>query len=81
MYLLDINLISETRNPRPHPQVIPADAAVFRRWGELIAGRSPHLVVDALLAATAEVHGLTMVSRNVRDFRALGIEAVDPFAP
>ena len=32
-----------------------------------------------MIAATAEVHGLTVVTGNVRDFRQLGIEVLDPF--
>jgi hypothetical protein len=37
------------------------------------------LVMDALIAATASVHGLTIVTRNVRDFRRLGISTLNPW--
>ena len=41
--------------------------------------RSDTLYEDAMIAATARVHGLTVVSRNVADFKALGMEAFNPF--
>jgi predicted nucleic acid-binding protein len=47
----------------------------------MMAGRSPDLAMDGLLAATADVHGLTVVSRNVRHFQALGVAVLDPFEP
>jgi predicted nucleic acid-binding protein len=54
-----------------------------RRWGELRArlrARGIALaVVDGLLAATADVHGLTLVTRNVRDVAATGVRILDPF--
>jgi predicted nucleic acid-binding protein len=46
-------------------------------WGRLRAGRSAP-VVDALLAATARVHRLTLVTRNVRDFANLQIRVLNP---
>jgi predicted nucleic acid-binding protein len=59
-------------------RVLPVDAAVARRWGELSARRSLP-VVDTLIAATALVHGLTLVTRNVRDVRATGAEIFNPW--
>jgi len=123
MYLLDTNIISETRKPRPHGgvlawirsippeqlflsavtmgelqrglervyendlgkaqeihrwidrlagafEVIPADGAIFRRWASLTKGRSKHLWEDALIAATAYERGLTIATRNTKDFEA-----------
>ena len=55
------------------------DAAAFREWARLMHRRSDTLYEDAMIAATARVHGLTVVSRNVADFKALGMEAIDPF--
>jgi predicted nucleic acid-binding protein len=38
-------------------------------------------VVDALIAATARVHGLTVVTRNVKDFDQAGVQVLNPFEP
>ena len=59
--------------------VLPVDADAFRQWGTLMHRKSDTLIQDAMIAAVAVVHGLTVVTRNVRDFEALGIEAVNPF--
>ena len=132
MYLLDTNVVSELRRPRPHGavlawlqavddaqlfisavtlgeiqagieltreqdtdkaseieawldqvaaayNVLPLDAAAFREWARLMHRRSDTLYEDAMIAATARVHGLTVVSSNVADFKALGMEAFNPF--
>lgn len=60
-------------------QVLPMDAAVCREWAKLMHGRSETLAEDAFIAATARVHGLTVATRNVRDYRALGVAIVNPF--
>ena len=133
MYLIDTNVVSELRKPRPHPMaiawlrgvpnrdlflsavtvgelqagveitrrqdaakaqeieawvdqvagawnVLPMDARAFRHWARLMHGRSGDLIEDAMIAATAYVHGLTVVTRNIRDFIPLGVPALDPFA-
>lgn len=132
LYLLDTNVVSELRKPRPHGQVLawlsaledaqlhlsavtvgeiqagieitreqdpakaqaleawldqvaqtynvlPMDAAVFRAWARLMHRKSNTLYEDAMIAATAQVHGLTVATRNVADFKALGFEAFNPF--
>jgi predicted nucleic acid-binding protein len=61
--------------------VLPMDGAAFRRWAQLMHGRSDGLIEDAMIAATAAVHGLTVVTRNVRDFRHFGVKTLDPFKP
>jgi predicted nucleic acid-binding protein len=60
--------------------VLAADGAVFRAWARLMHARDDRLIEDALIAATALVHGLTVVTRNVKDFRPLGVTVLDPFA-
>jgi len=61
-----------------HPdRVLPVDAAIADQWGKLDAqGSLP--VVDGLLAATARVHDLTLVTRNLKDVARTGIEVLDP---
>ena len=61
------------------PRVLGVDAAVAEAWGRMSAARSVP-VVDALLAATASVHGLVLVTRNVADVGGLGARVLDPFA-
>jgi hypothetical protein len=132
MYLLDTNVISETRKVTPHggvmawlrsrkdekvflpavvfgeiqtgvektrrqdPQkaleiedwilrlltafdVIPMTAVEFREWARLMHKRSDDLTRDAMIAATAKVHRLIVVTRNTKDFRHFGIETLNPF--
>ena len=132
MYLLDTNVVSELRRPRPNPAVldwvqsVPADhlylsavtvgeiqagieitrqqdptkaeqleswldrvqlsydvlavdAPTFRIWARLMHGRSDTLMQDALIAAVATVHRLTVVTRNTRDFHHLHVPTLNPF--
>ncbi|MCA0326818.1 MAG: type II toxin-antitoxin system VapC family toxin [Proteobacteria bacterium] len=132
-YLLDTDVVSELRNPRPHggvvawlesiddaqlyvsaltlgeiqagieltrqqaPEkaqdieawlelvaaaynVLAMDAATFRTWARLMHRKSDTLYEDAMIAATAQVHGLTVATRNVADFHVVGIEVFNPFA-
>ena len=59
--------------------VLPADAAIFRRWAQLMHRRPDHHIEDALIAATALVRGLTVVTRNVDDFEPFGAPLINPF--
>ena len=59
--------------------VVPMTAAAFREWSRLMHSRSRSLIQDAMIAATAIVYNLTVVTRNVRDFRNLGVELHNPF--
>lgn len=132
MFLLDTNIVSELRKPKPHGgvvawvsandttslylsamtiaelqrgvemtreqdagkaneietwleqlmftgQVLAMDAAVCREWARLMHRRSDTLVEDAFIAATARVHRLVVATRNVRDFKTLGVETLNPF--
>lgn len=132
MYLLDTNVISELRKPKPHGaviawlkrvpdnelfisaltlgelqagvertrrqdaekaasieawidqiaeayEVIPMDAPTFREWARLMEGKPDHLFEDAMIAATARIQRLTVVTRNTRDFESLGVKLFNPF--
>ena len=132
MYLLDTNVISELRRPRPHGAVVAwlesvadadlhlsavtlgeiqagielardqdaakaeeiehwadqvaasynvlsTDAETFRIWARLMHRRSDTLYEDAMIAATAKRHKLTVVTRNVRDFAPFDVALFNPF--
>ena len=134
MYLLDTNVVSELRRPKPHAgvvawlesvpdadlhlsaitlgelqagveltreqdparaaaieawieqveqtwNVLPMDGRACRVWGRLMHRRSDDLIEDAMIAATAIVHNLIVVTRNLRDFEPLRVPTLDPFAP
>ena len=133
MYLLDTNVVSELRRPRPHGAVLAwlegvadadlhlsavtigeiqagiemtreqdaakaaeieawleqvaqtynildMNAEVFRAWARLMHRKSGEIIEDAMIAATAAVHGLTVVTRNIRDFEGLNVPLLNPFA-
>lgn len=132
MYLLDTNVVSELRKPKPHGgvvqwlqdaadtdlhisavtigeiqagieltreqdatkageieqwlelvsgsyNVIPMDANAFRLWARLMH-RASDTLYDAMIAATARVHNLTVVTRNVADFASFGVSVLNPFS-
>ena len=132
MFLLDTNVVSELRKPKPHGavlawikqandadlhlsavtigeiqagieitkeqnpekatelsawldqlaaayQVLPMDGRVFRDCARLMHRKSDTLYEDARIAATARVHDLILVTRNVTDFKILGVEILNPF--
>jgi predicted nucleic acid-binding protein len=60
------------------PRILPVDLPTARLWGELASDR-PRPAVDALIAATAMVHDLTLVTRNTRDFADTGVALVNPW--
>lgn len=61
-------------------RVLGLDAQVADRWGRLQARAGRTLpVVDAMLAATALQHDLTLVTRNVKDFEGLGVTLINPW--
>ena len=65
--------VAETYN------VLAMDARAFRVWARLMHRQPDHLIEDAMIAATAAVHGLTVVTRNIRDFDRLGVPTRNPF--
>ena len=59
-------------------RILPVTQDVALEWGRLNADR-PLPVVDGLLAATARVHGMTLVTRNVADFARSAVTLLNPF--
>jgi predicted nucleic acid-binding protein len=60
--------------------VLALDPPIMRIWARLMHRTSDTLTVDAMIAATALVHGCTVVTRNVRDFKSFAVPTLDPFA-
>lgn len=65
-------------------EILPITADIARRAGEMRRDflkqgitRQP---ADMLIAATAQIHGLTLVTRNIRDFEGCGIGLLNPFS-
>jgi predicted nucleic acid-binding protein len=68
-----LELVAATYN------VLSMDAPTFRSWARLMHRGSDHLIEDAMIAATAAVHNLTVVTRNLRDFKDFGVRTLNPF--
>ncbi|MBV8426682.1 MAG: type II toxin-antitoxin system VapC family toxin [Hyphomicrobiales bacterium] len=60
--------------------VLNMDARTFRVWARLMHRRTDDLIEDAMIASTATVHHLTVVTRNERDFKGFGVRTLNPFA-
>jgi toxin FitB len=64
-------------------RIVPIDAAVANRWGQLAADAKrvgkPLSIIDGLLAATALHHDLTVVSRNTSDFTNTHVQVLNPW--
>ena len=56
------------------------DGSAFRRWAQLMHRQSNTLYEDAMIAAIAKVHQLTVVTRNVVDFNGFDVPLLNPFA-
>lgn len=60
-------------------RVLPIDETIAETWA-LLGIPHPLPLIDRLLAATAKVHGLTLVTRNIADIQSTGVALLDPFA-
>lgn len=60
-------------------RLLPVTVEVAEEWGRMSATGQPPPVIDGLMAATARVHGLTLVTRNVADVARTGVALVNPF--
>ena len=60
-------------------EILGLDTAVMREWARMMHRESNTLSEDAMLAATARVHGLQMITRNTADFEVLGVHCFNPF--
>ena len=65
--------VSQTYN------VLSMDANTFRGWAKLMRKESNTVYEDAMIAATAIVHNLTVVTRNLRDFKRFEVQTFNPF--
>jgi len=62
-------------------RILPVTADVAQEWGRLAASPQPPPSVDGLMVATARVHRLVLVTRNVGDVAGTGVSVVNPFEP
>lgn len=60
-------------------RIVPVDRPIAEEWGRMNVP-DPLPVVDGLLAATASILGLTLVTRNTADVEGAGVDLLDPFA-
>ena len=72
-WLADLTMLLEER-------IHPVSRPIAEEWGRLAAPRQ-RPVIDSLLAATAIVHGLTLVTRNIKDIGDSGVSYLNPFDP
>ena len=62
-------------------RLLAVDRTVADQWGRLLAAAGrPLPAIDSLIAVTALAHGLTLVTRNVRDFEGIGVSLIDPWS-
>jgi len=68
-----LELVSQSYN------TLPMDAITFRQWAKLMHRTSDTLYEDAMIAATAQIHHLTVVTRNISDFKNFNVPMLNPF--
>jgi predicted nucleic acid-binding protein len=77
--------LSEDLTDRFQPRILPIDLVVADAWGRITARatRAGRTVgsMDGFVAATADAHGLTLATRNTRDFDRLGVSLFNPWEP
>jgi predicted nucleic acid-binding protein len=59
--------------------ILPMDGRTFRAWARLMHKRPQQLLEDGMIAAAAVVNNLIVVTRDIRDFQALGVRTLNPF--
>jgi toxin FitB len=59
-------------------RILPIDVSIARNWGQL-SNQHGNQGADLLIAATALEHGLSVVTRNIRDFEKTGVPLINPF--
>lgn len=59
--------------------ILPLDGVIFREWAKLIHGKSRYLTEDAMIAATARIHRLIVVTRNEKHFQSFDVKVFNPF--
>ena len=69
-----LDLVTRTFN------ILPMDGPTFRCWARLMHRQSDTLYEDAMIAATAQIHQLTVVTRNIADFQPFAIPLFNPFS-
>jgi predicted nucleic acid-binding protein len=77
--------LSDDLSDRFQPRILPIDLVVADAWGRITARatRAGRTVgsMDGFVAATADAHGLTLATRNTRDFDRLGVSLFNPWEP
>lgn len=68
-----LNAVADSYN------TLPMTTDIFRIWARLMHRTSETLYEDAMIAATAKVHDLTVVTRNIADFKGFGVKLFNPF--
>jgi predicted nucleic acid-binding protein len=76
--------VDDTLRPWFDGRILPVSERIAERWGVLagecqLKGRGLSMA-DGLIAATALEHGLTVATRNTRDFAELGVQLFDPWS-